>query len=150
MTRRKGWAPPVIARMAAAGLMAGGAAYARTGPLPTTLREIGRAAAVADEKAPPAGRDLSGWRAHQDRFQSEFGAGQMRRYAVDLADICRSSLAYAISGLRDGYGSAFALGGVRISLHLCDDKACPIKHGEVLRSILKGYLKHRCGAFNPS
>lgn len=64
--------------------MAAGAAAAQTGPLPTTLSEDGRAAVEADEKAPPAPRDLPGWREHQDRFQQEFGARQMRRYAVDV------------------------------------------------------------------
>ncbi|MBS0333465.1 MAG: alpha/beta hydrolase fold domain-containing protein [Proteobacteria bacterium] len=74
-----------MAGMATAGLMAAGAACAQTGPLPTTLSEIGRAAVVADEKAPPAPRDLPGWRAYQDHFQAEFGARQMRRYRVEVA-----------------------------------------------------------------
>ena len=74
----------VAAGLAAAALMAAGAAAAQTGPLPTTLSEAGRAAVEADEKAPPAPRDLPGWRAHQNRFQQEFGARQMRRYPVDV------------------------------------------------------------------
>ncbi len=73
----------LIAGMSAAALVAAGAA-AQTGPLPTTLSEAGRAAVEADQKAPPAPRDLPGWREHQDRFQQDFGARQMRRYPVDI------------------------------------------------------------------
>lgn len=75
---------PQWAALAIAGVFAAGAAIAQTGPLPTTLSEAGRAAVAADEKAPPAPRDLAGWRAYQDRFQADFGARQMRRYAVDV------------------------------------------------------------------
>lgn len=78
------WPSLAVAGMAAAGLIAAGSASAQTGPLPTTLSEAGRAAVAADEKAPPPPRDLAGWRAYQNRFQEEFGARQMRRYAVDV------------------------------------------------------------------
>ena len=67
-----------------AGLVAVEGAAAQTGPLPTTLSEAGRAAVAADERAPSAPRDLAGWRAHQNRFQTEFSAHQMRRYAVNV------------------------------------------------------------------
>ncbi|HEX7944513.1 MAG TPA: alpha/beta hydrolase fold domain-containing protein [Phenylobacterium sp.] len=70
--------------MAAAALLTAFAAAAQTGPLPTTLSAAGRAAVEADDKAPPAPRDLPGWRAHQDRFQEDFGARQMHRYPVDI------------------------------------------------------------------
>lgn len=83
MTRLK--SSLTVAGLAAAALMAPGSVAAHPGPLPPTLSEAGRAAVEADEKTPPAPRDLPGWREHQDRFQQEFGARQMRRYPVDIA-----------------------------------------------------------------
>lgn len=78
------WSVLAFALTAAAALVVAGSASAQSAPLPTTLSEAGRAAVAADDKAPHPPRDLPGWRAFQDRFQDEFGARQMRRYAVKV------------------------------------------------------------------
>jgi acetyl esterase/lipase len=79
--------PGVAARCALIGLGAwAGAALAQpAGPPPATLSEAGRAAMTAMAKAPqPPEGDVAARRRFLDRFQQDFGAGQAKRYAVDI------------------------------------------------------------------
>jgi acetyl esterase/lipase len=66
-------------------VLGAGAAAAQFGPPPETLSEAGRAALIASAKAPqPSNTDVAARRAFLSKFQDDFGAGQMRRYPVEV------------------------------------------------------------------
>ena len=67
--------------------VAGPAAAQFNGPLPPTLSEAGRAAMAAQAKSPgPPDNDVAARRAFLSKFQDDFGAGQRKRYAVDVTE----------------------------------------------------------------